>query len=312
MRYPVLDLRHLQMISVLAETPRVTDAAERLGITPSALSHRIREAERRLDVSLFDRIHKRLRITPAGEYLATVGERLLADLARAESDVHRMNRGARHVVRLAVEAYSAYHWLPHFIKYLAEHEEGVDLHVVSSAGRNPVQSLTDMSVDMIIVSGENASAGTNRVHLFDDELLFIMSPHHRLAGREHIIGEDIVGEDFITYTRIPEPDREYAKLFWPNQTFPNWTETVELPEAIIELVAADLGTSILAGWAVKRAMESDRIVSARVGSDGIIVPWYAATRRSRKDEETYNHRVAEHLAVWSQKTQGFQGYEEDK
>ena len=65
MKPPLLDLRHLQMIWVLAGTPRVTDAAEQLGITPSALSHRIREAERRLDVQLFTRVRKRLRMTPA-------------------------------------------------------------------------------------------------------------------------------------------------------------------------------------------------------------------------------------------------------
>ena len=99
MRPPLLDLRHLQMIAVLAKTPRVTDSAEQLGITPSALSHRIREAERRLEIALFSRVQKRLRMTPAAEYLAKVAERLLADLARAEADVLRMNQGVQHVVR---------------------------------------------------------------------------------------------------------------------------------------------------------------------------------------------------------------------
>jgi LysR family transcriptional regulator for metE and metH len=42
---PRLEVRHLQMIQAIAETGRVTEAAEMLGLTPSALSHRIREAE---------------------------------------------------------------------------------------------------------------------------------------------------------------------------------------------------------------------------------------------------------------------------
>ena len=88
---PFLDLRHLELIQAIIETGRITDAAENLGVTPSALSHRLREAERRLDVPLFIRMHKRLRATPAAEYMAVVAERILSDLNHAEEDVRRMN-----------------------------------------------------------------------------------------------------------------------------------------------------------------------------------------------------------------------------
>ncbi|MEM7224336.1 MAG: LysR family transcriptional regulator [Pseudomonadota bacterium] len=298
-----LDLRHLQMIATLGETPRVTDAAERLGITPSALSHRIREAERRLDVPLFTRVHKRLRMTPAAEHLAQVAQRLLAELVRAEEDAKRMGHGVRHVVRLAVEAYSSYHWLPAFLRRLHQEQAEVGVQVVAAAARSPVDCLADRTVDLVIVSGETAWPGANRVHLFDDELLFIMAPDHRLAGRAVIEGADIVGEDFITTSRIPEPDREYAKLFRPSGSYPNWTETVELPEAIVEMVAAGLGTSVLAGWAVQGAIDSGRIVGARVGRTGITVPWFAMTRAGEEDE--VNRRVANVLATWCRASGGF-------
>ena len=301
---PRLDLRHLQMIAMLGEAPRVTDAAERLGITPSALSHRIREAERRLDVPLFARVHKRLRMTPAAEHLAQVAERLLAELARAEEDARRMGHGVRHVVRLAVEAYSSYHWLPAFVRRLREEEPEVGVQVVAAAARNPVACLVDRTIDLVIASGETARPGAERVHLFDDELLFIMAPDHRLAGRDAIEGADIAGEDFITTTRIPEPDREYARLFRPSGSYPNWTETVELPEAIVELVAAGLGTSVLAGWAVRGSIDSGRIVGARVGHAGITVPWYVMTRAGNSAEEETNRRVARHLAEWCQASGG--------
>ena len=305
MKAPLLDLRHLQMFAVLAKTPRVTDAAESLGITASALSHRIREAERRLDITLFTRVHKRLRMSPAAVYLAKVSERLLADLARAEADVRRMNRGVQQVVRLAVEAYSSYHWLPPFLRYLQAREPGIGLQVVAGATGSPVESLAEQRLDLAVVSGENAQLGAALTHLFDDELLFIMAPDHRLASKPYITGQDIVGEDFITYTRIPEPDREYAKLFRPNQTYPNWTETVELPEAIVEMVAAGLGTSVLAGWAMRGSIDSGRIVGTRVGPEGISIPWYVATRHDEGEAEEVNRRVAGHLADWCQAMGGF-------
>jgi len=286
------------MIAVLSETPRVTDAAEKLGITPSALSHRIREAERRLEVPLFMRVHKRLQPTPAVDYLAQVARRMLADQVRAEEDVRKMARGVRHVVRLAVESYSAYHWLPAFLRRLREAEPDFGIEVVAAASRETLSSLHERSVDLIIVSGEFNRAGVNLLPLFDDQLCFIMAPAHRLAGKPVIVGEDIVGEDFITYTRVPEPDREYARLFRPSNSYPNWIETIEVPEAIVEMVAAGLGTSVLAGWAVAGAVASGRIVAAQVGVDGISIPWYVATRAGDSVEDERNRRVMELLAEW--------------
>lgn len=307
MNRPLLDIRHLEMIAVLVETPRVTEAAEKLRITSSALSHRLREVERRLEVPLFLRVHKRLRPTPAADYLAQVASRLLADLSRAEDDVRKMASGLRHVVRLAVESYSAYHWLPAFLTHLRGLEPEVGIEVVAAAARNPLASLHERAVDLVLVSGEVNRAGIELQPLFDDELLFIMPPGHRLAGREYIEGKDIVGEDFITYTRIPEPDREYARLFRPSNAYPNWIETVEVPEAIVEMVAAGLGTSVLAGWAVAAAIDSGRVVAARTGRGGIQIPWYAATRSGDGAEDKLNLRVASQLAAWCREHGGLNG-----
>jgi len=307
MNRPVLDIRHLEMIAVLVETPRVTEAAEKLRITSSALSHRLREVERRLEVPLFLRVHKRLRPTPAADYLAQVARRLLADLSRVEDDVRKMASGLRHVVRLAVESYSAYHWLPSFLTHLRELEPDVGIEVVAAASRNPLASLHQRSVDLVIVSGEVNRAGIELRPLFEDELRFIMPPGHRLANKNHIEGSDIVGEDFITYTRIPEPDREYARLFRPSNSYPNWIETVEVPEAIVEMVAAGLGTSVLAGWAVAGAIGSGRIVGARVGHEGIRVPWQAAVRKGAAEEDQRNLQIAGHLADWCRQRGGLIG-----
>ncbi len=302
---PLLELRHLQMIRAIAQQGRVTDAAEYLGLTPSALSHRIREAERRLDVVLFTRMHKRLRLTPAGEHLAEVAERVLADMERAEADVRRMNRGVEHVVRIAVEAYSSYHWLPGFLARLGELAPGIDLQVMAAAGREPLQALANRHVDLIVVSGEVAQVGVSRRWLFEDELLFIMPPGHRLAGRDFIEGPDIVGEAFTTYNKVPVPDREFARLFRPSESYPLWTATVELPEAIVELVAAGQGTSVLAGWAVRPTARSGRVAVARVGREGLAVPWFVAIR---SDDEAGGPiaLTADALRDWCREVGGFE------
>ena len=295
---PLLDLRHLQLIQAIIETGRITDAAKVLGVTPSALSHRLREAERRLDVPLFTRMHKKLRKTPAADYLAVVSERILSDLSRAEEDVRRMNAGIQHVVRLSVEAYSNYRWLPSFIKFLKSRSEGIDLQIMAGARSDPLMGVLNRHIDIAVVSGNIAQAGLGSLPLFEDPLLYIMAPNHRLAERDFVEGTDIVGEPFITYTKVPEPDREFARLFRPTDSYPQWAATVELPEAIVELVASDLGTSVLSNWALQAALKEGRIVGSRVTEEGITVPWCAVMRSEDMVEDDPILLVAELLAEW--------------
>ncbi len=295
---PLLDLRHLQLIQAIIETGRITDAAKKLGVTPSALSHRLREAERRLDVPLFTRMHKKLRRTPAADYMALVAERILTDLSRAEDDVRRMNANVQHVVRLSVEAYSNYRWLPSFIKFVKSRTEGIDIQIMAGARSDPLHGLLNRHLDIAVMSGTIAQAGISSMKLFEDPLLYIMPPTHRLADREYVEGTDIVGEPFITYTKIPEPDREFALLFRPTDSYPKWAATVELPEAIVELVASDLGTSVLSSWAIQSALNEGRIVGSRVTKNGISVPWSAVMRSEDEEEDDPIFQIAQLLTEW--------------
>lgn len=294
---PVLELRHLQAISAIGRTGRVTAAAEELGLTPSALSHRIKEAERRLGVLLFERLHKRLRMTAAAEYLAKVSDRMILELELVEADVRRMSSGFSHVVRIAVESYNSYHWLPAFLTVFHEKSPGIDIQVMASAGREPLQALANRHVDLVIVSSSTPRHDTREWLLFEDPLVFITAPDHRLAGKAFVNAKNIEGETFITYTKVPEPDREFALLFRAEGSYPRWSAIVELPEAIVELVAAGQGISVLASWAMRPHVESGRIAAMQVGADGILIPWQALARANETDDGPVV-TTARHLVDW--------------
>jgi LysR family transcriptional regulator for metE and metH len=209
-----------------------------------------------------------------------------------------MNAGIQHVVRLSVEAYSNYRWLPAFIKFMKTRTDGIDLQIMAGARSDPLTGVQNRHIDIAVVSGTPAQPGLAAVPLFEDPLLYIMAPGHRLAGRDFVEGSDIVGEPFITYTKVPEPDREFARLFRPTDSYPKWAATVELPEAIVELVASDLGTSVLSSWALQAALNEGRIAAAQVTEDGITVPWTAVMRTEDTGDEDPIREVAALLAEW--------------
>lgn len=75
-----IELRHLNLLAVIAETGTITAAARRLGITQPSLSQQLKLLERRVGTPLFDRTTTGMRLTPSGEIL-------LASVTRATEEL---------------------------------------------------------------------------------------------------------------------------------------------------------------------------------------------------------------------------------
>ena len=87
MSYDLPPLSWLRAFESAARLGTFTRAAEELGLTPAAVSHQVRALEGRLGQTLFERRHRRLRLTRAGEtYLPSVAA-AFADLSRATQGV---------------------------------------------------------------------------------------------------------------------------------------------------------------------------------------------------------------------------------
>ena len=81
-----LDIKHWQMLKAIDEVGTLRQAAYVLGISQSALSHRLAEAERRLGGLLFVREGRRLRQTSAGRAMTQTASQIIPALQRAEQD----------------------------------------------------------------------------------------------------------------------------------------------------------------------------------------------------------------------------------
>ena len=113
-----LSARALTALSLFATLGTLTEAAEQLGVTRSALSHRIAELEKRLGVALVRKAGRRISLTEDGErLLASMGDAL--DRMEAAVEPFRRDRGQ---IRLSTVATFASHWLiPRISQFQAQH-----------------------------------------------------------------------------------------------------------------------------------------------------------------------------------------------
>jgi LysR family transcriptional regulator for metE and metH len=281
---PRLEMRHLRMLQAMARTGSVTRAAAMLGLTQSALSHQIREAERRLGLDLFVQRDKRMQPTPVAVALSEEAVRILGQLERLERQIARDRGVMRHIVRIGCGAYSGYRWLPRFLRGFQLLSPDIDIEVVADATQRPLQALLERDIDVAVTSATPDKSSTRSLKLFRDELILIMAPGHPLASKEVIVAQDLADQVYISYSAIAEKGHEYERFMKPAQVSYRSMLKVELTEAIVELVMGGFGISILSRWAVSHYLHGGALAAARVTRKGLHVDWYAATRKAEPDD----------------------------
>ncbi|HNV70950.1 MAG TPA: LysR family transcriptional regulator, partial [Candidatus Ozemobacteraceae bacterium] len=87
--YTLPDLQPLQTFYVAATSRTFTEAAERLCLSQSAVSHAVARLEQSLRLSLFERIGTKSRLTDAGKRLLSSCERVFDELRQCRDELTR-------------------------------------------------------------------------------------------------------------------------------------------------------------------------------------------------------------------------------
>ena len=273
-----LEVRHLQLVAAVADFGSLTRAGDRLHLTQSALSHQLRDIEERLGAPLFHRFGKRLALTPAGEELLESARAVLERLRQTEDSIRQLGRLPQRALRITTECLTCYHWLPPLLSSFRERFPAVDVRIDVEATARPIERVLDGTVDLALVSTPTRDRRLAARPVFADQILIVASPHHRLASRRRMAPSDLHNETFFIY-----PPREEStllnKVLRPAGAEPGRIEEVQLTEAIIELVKANLGLAGLARWAVAPHLTAGTLVALPLRSKALERRWSAVTLR---------------------------------
>jgi LysR family transcriptional regulator for metE and metH len=274
-----LDLRHLRLVAAVAESGGQTRAARRLNLTQSALSHQLRELESRIGAPLFIRASRRMVLTALGERVLTSARRVLHEVETLERDLAAAeSTGGAGVVRLATECYTCYHWLPGVVTAFRAEWPTVDVRIIAEATANPVRALLDGALDLAIVAGDVDERRLGCTSLFEDEQVVVVAPNHPFASKAFVEPEELEQEHLILYTTHSSDNSVLREVLRPAGVEPRSLTRVQLTEAIVELVKAGLGISVLARWAIAPQLRDGSLVGVPLTRRGFHRRWWAVTR----------------------------------
>lgn len=279
-----LDIKHLKMIYTIANSSSVKAAADALFITQPALSNRIKEAERRLGCQLFVRRGRKLVITQTGKRLLLSASRIIEELERAEYDISRLSKGVEHTLRLSLSPYTSCKWLPGCIDHFALQFPHVELEVSSPTNLDIIQALKLGDVDVAITTKPMPSNRLDEqlfssTRLFRDEMLALVPTGHPFTNREFLTAADFKEETYITNSTVPERGREYDLLFKPEGVTPQKVHQVAFIDAILEMVQANMGVTIMNRWALDAYSQGFEFTAIALTDTRLFFDWYAIAAR---------------------------------
>ena len=292
----VIELRHIRLVAALAAHGTVTAAARALSLSQSALSHQLRELELRLRTPLYVRTQQRMIPTPAGEQLGAVVSRVAKDLREFELQV-RSGRysDASGQIRLVAESHTTYHWLPLVLQSFRESWPGIDVQVRPELAHSVFNALRDGVVDIGVVQTGSSDRRILTRFLFDDSYVLVTSPQHPLQARPFIT-LDALGEEQLLINGTGPGGPIEDDVLKPAGVVPEQVTYMPLTETILEMVAADMGVSILSKWAVRPWLAAGRVRAVRLTEFGVARRWYVATRQD-DPSTTVHERLIELLGL---------------
>jgi DNA-binding transcriptional LysR family regulator len=258
-----VDLHRLRTFHTLSETLHFRQAAERLGITQSAVSQQIAALEKDLGATLFERIGRRVYLTPAGEVLAREAVKVLSIVSRAREAVGAMSKGDAGRLRVGASTTPGIYLLPEVLGRFRADFPLVELDF-SIANSSRIEALVVANeFDLGVCGFRPTHDELFGVELGEDRIIAVAAPAmlgetKRIQPAE-LARWPLVAREPGSATRTAV-ERALAALgvdLLPAFELPS-------PEAIVRAAEAGLGYAFVSARAVTERLQTGNLVELRV------------------------------------------------
>lgn len=287
----MIELKHLKMLSALREHGSLVAAANDLCITPSAVSHQLRELDQWMGVEVVNRRTRPISFSNVGLRLLKLADEVLPQVQITQSDITRIIHGQTGRITFSSECHSCFDWLMPLLNQYRIQYPDVDLDFASGFEANPHELLQNGEFDLLITADPIALKGVEYFPVFEYESRLVLSTTHPLVRAEHITVQELAEETLITYPVDKHRLDIMSKLFIPANIQPKNIRTTDLTQMLIQLVASGRGIAALPDWVVNEYEQKGWVTSRRlncVAPEGLRRTLYAGFRTDEKDKDYFD------------------------
>lgn len=233
-----MNVKQLEHLLAVAETRSFSRAAGRLFITQSALSRSIQALEQDLGALLFDRIGKRIELTPLGSHVVARAARLVRDADELQRSVEIFRQGDAGRMRIGMGPGPAAMLMTSLLCHMAEHHPRVQVAITRGPAELQLMQLRAGLLDALVLDARSVVPAPDLVTETIAELraCFACRAGHPLAGHAALTLDQVLDYPVASTRLSDETARRLVQLYG----------TKAAPEQMITLQCEDMGSLVAA------------------------------------------------------------------
>jgi len=240
------------MFIAVAENLSFTEASRKLHVAQSAISRKIALLERELGEKLFQRVSRRVYLTPAGETLLRHARRVFIELRDAELEISETTQLSRGLLRIGSGLTACMYLLPPVLERFREYYPNIELEVVTGPTEALLPQIRDNLLDLGVFTLPVDYPGVQVTPLCREEFVVVASPRHPELGlRKSLPAAEIARYPLILFSRAAATRRLIDAFFREVGISPRIAMEAENVAVIKPLVAINLGATLLPARAVE-------------------------------------------------------------
>ncbi|ALA25007.1 LysR family transcriptional regulator [Piscirickettsia salmonis] len=251
-----ITLRQLEIFVAISQHGHVTQAANSLYLSQSAVSMALAELERQLGKTLFDRAHKNLQLTNEGRLLLDKAVSLMQQAREVEQLFESDVQGE--LVVGASSTVGNYMLAGLMSEYLQKYPQ-LRLRLEISNTRRSQEKLLDYQFDCAFVEGEVTHADIKRQLWCMDEMLLIVAPTHPLAYKGLVEASDLSNAVWVLREQGSGTREFFNRRVLPELTYAQVCLELSDSTAIAQSVETGVGVSCLSRHVVECALREKRL-----------------------------------------------------
>ncbi len=247
-----MDLRQIEVFLAVIEQSSVTRAAERLNLSPGAVSLQLRNLAADLRTELFVKSGKRLVPTPAAVHLTGRAKELMRQVRQIEREFENDPSADSRPFHFACGATTLIYRLGRPLRLLRKQFPNSTIQVTVVPTEEMVAGVIDRKFDLALVSLPFPTGDLEVLPLFEEELLILRPAGKRMRGWRvgEIEAEELAGARFLLYPKRSNMRAIIDQFFAELGVQPAVAMEADDTEVIKRLVESGFGYSVLPEYAL--------------------------------------------------------------
>lgn len=249
-----MNLWQLELLLAVLNSPSLTKAAQKVHLSPAAVSLQIQKLAAELRTELFVHSGKRLLPTPAALRLADRARIVVGQMREMQEQFKNDPGQDTRPFHFATGATTLIYRLGNPLRRLRKEYPRTEFHVTVAATEEMVTGLVERKFDLALISLPVSNPELEITPLFDEELLLLRPSLNYVRSRNigRIPAAELSDKPFLLYPRQSNMRLIIDRFFEEHGVTPRVVMEASDTEVIKRLVECGFGYSILPEYALKR------------------------------------------------------------